>query len=186
MDLASQHPSLQNGTLDYAFSRYLVYALTCWPAYIQTVHSLLKPGAWAEIQDGKLKTFSCRTREPANLEWENALHDADRDIGLDPDIGGKLEGLLKETGFENVKAWEYEVPLCTWEGMGAGMEEVGRFYEEAMPVLLGSLMRTRLAGRIGEERIEKYVGEMRKDFGSGEGYYIKFVVVVGQKGTNSE
>jgi SAM-dependent methyltransferase len=183
MDLANQHLELENGSFDYVFSRYLVYALTCWPEYVKTAYDLLKPGAWVEIQDGKLKTMLRRTGKEADLEWETALHDADRGMGLDPDIGGRLEGLVRETGFENVGVWEYEVPLSTWEGMDPGMEEVGRFYEKAMPVLLGTLMRTRLAGRVSEDRIERYIEQMRKDFGSGEGYYIKFFVVVGQKGS---
>lgn len=103
MDLASQHGELGNGSFDYVFSRYLVYALTCWPEYIQTCFELLKPGAWIEIQDGKLTTMSHRSGKEAGLEWEMALHDADRAMGLDPDIGGKLAGLLKKTGFAKVK-----------------------------------------------------------------------------------
>jgi SAM-dependent methyltransferase len=183
MDLASKHGELQNGTFDYVFSRYLVYALTCWPEYLRTCFELLKPGAWVEIQDGKLTTMARRTGKEAGLEWEGALHDADRAMGLDPDVGGKLEGLLKKMGFVNVNVWEYEVPISAWEGMDPGMEEVGRFYEKAMTVLLGSLMRTRLAGRVREETLEKYIEQMKKDFASGEGYYVKFFVVVGRKGS---
>ncbi|KAE9970591.1 hypothetical protein EG327_010226 [Venturia inaequalis] len=181
MDLANKHEELGKQSFDYVFSRYLVYALTCWPEYIKKTWDLLKPGAWVEIQDGMLTTMSAQTKNAANLEWEAKLHQADRGLGLDPDIGGELERLVQAAGFVNVRAWEYDVPISTWEGMDEGLREVGEFYQKAMPVLLGSLMRTRLEGRVEGVKIEKYLEEMRRDFEGGEGFYVRFFVVIGQK-----
>lgn len=81
----------------------------------------------------------------------------------------------------NVRAWEYDVPISTWEGMDEGLREVGEFYQKAMPVLLGILMRTRLEGRVEGVKMEMYLEEMRRDFEGGEGFYVRFFVVIGQK-----
>ena len=46
--------------------------------------------------------------------WIDALLDASRKIGRDPRPGPKLEGWMKDAGFENVTHQMFPLPIGIW------------------------------------------------------------------------
>ncbi|USW55037.1 Putative S-adenosyl-L-methionine-dependent methyltransferase, Methyltransferase domain 25 [Septoria linicola] len=51
-DLAGQSDGmLAWGTFDYVFSRFLIFAITDWPAHVERLMRLLRVGDWLEMQD---------------------------------------------------------------------------------------------------------------------------------------
>lgn len=76
-----------------------------------------KPGGWAEFQDVDLAYYSedGSLKEELSLsKWITALVDAAYGFGRDPRPGSKLEGWMKDAGFENVQHEKLRLPIGPW------------------------------------------------------------------------
>ena len=76
-----------------------------------------KPGGWVEYIDLDLE---CRspddsvTREHASKHFNELFLAASRKSGMEPCPGPRLEGWLKDAGFEGVTAERHVLPVGTW------------------------------------------------------------------------
>lgn len=75
------------------------------------------PGGYTEFQEYSLKIYSedgSLTPEHAEYRWNQLGCDACEDFGKDPYPGGKLEGYMKEAGFEDVYDERFRMPVGPW------------------------------------------------------------------------
>ena len=76
-----------------------------------------KPGGWVECIDLDLEWRSpdgSLTKKHSSKYFNEMFILASREDGLDPCPGPLLEKMLKDTGFENVKAEKHVWPVGTW------------------------------------------------------------------------
>ena len=76
-----------------------------------------KPGGWAEFQDFDLTYYSedGSLKEDLSIsKWITTLIDAAYGFGRDPCPGSKLEGWMKDAGFENVQHEKFRLPIGPW------------------------------------------------------------------------
>ena len=97
MELTKANDSrLAAGTFDYIFSRLLLFGMTDWPGYVKTVHSLLQPGGWAELQDFDLTIFDSSGKRLVDEWWYYPYFVEDcRAIGLDLQAGSNLAAHMR-------------------------------------------------------------------------------------------
>jgi len=79
--------------------------------------SNLSPGGWAEFQDYDFNFYSqdgtLKPDNPAKVWCDKLLEVADR-IGRTACPGSRLEGWVKDAGFENVAVKKFKFPLGMW------------------------------------------------------------------------
>ena len=76
-----------------------------------------KPGGWAEFQDFDLEYYSedgSLKEDQSISKWITTLIDAAYGFGRDPRPGSKLEGWMKDAGFENVHHEKFRLPIGPW------------------------------------------------------------------------
>ena len=77
----------------------------------------LEPGGWCEFQDFDLQYYSedgsLKPEDPL-LFWISTLLDAAQQLGRDCNPGSKLEGWVKNAGFENIVHKRHKIPIGTW------------------------------------------------------------------------
>lgn len=102
---------------DYIHIRYLAAAIVDWPKLMRQVYDATEPGGWAEFQDFDLRYYS----EDGSLkeghkvqQWITTLLKAAEDFGRDPSPGAKLEGYMRDAGFEDVHQEKYRMPIGPW------------------------------------------------------------------------
>lgn len=117
--LAAGDPRLELASFDYIFIRMAICWVTDWPSHINRIQSLLKPGAWVELQDVSLPIhFSGTDPHPVDTDWEWVK--VVRNVCLkntDCASGINLESRMNEGGFSDVRSVEY--PFCVsnpWPG----------------------------------------------------------------------
>lgn len=92
-------------------------AIVSWPTLMSQAFTFTKPGGYAEFQDFELTYYSedgSLGPERAISKWANTLLKASRDFGRDPCPGTKLEGWMREAGFEGLVAQKYRIPIGPW------------------------------------------------------------------------
>ena len=97
--------------------RYLAAAIADWPKLMRQALENTKPGGWAEFQDFDVHYYSedgSLKEEHHMVKWINILLDAAYAFGRDPCPGPKLEGRMKDAGFENVHHDSFRVPIGPW------------------------------------------------------------------------
>ena len=81
------------------------------------LNSNLEPGGWAEFQDFDLQYYSddgsLKPEDPL-LFWISTLLDAARQLKRDPNPGSKLDGWVKDAGFQNVVHKKFKIPIGPW------------------------------------------------------------------------
>ncbi|KAL8723937.1 MAG: hypothetical protein Q9166_008213 [cf. Caloplaca sp. 2 TL-2023] len=112
--LMNEDPSLQSNSLDYVFSRLLVFGMTDWQGYINDVASLLKPGAYTEMQDLELKVYLYGTLCSDTWPWMVALRKQAAEKGWDFDCGRNIKKYMEKAGLVVVEQKRYRLPLGTW------------------------------------------------------------------------
>lgn len=76
-----------------------------------------KPGGWAEFQDFDTTYYSedgSLKEEHSSFKWITTLLEGVRSFGRDPCPGLKLEGLMKDAGFEGVQHEKFRMPIGPW------------------------------------------------------------------------
>lgn len=165
----------------YVFSRMLFLGVSGWPAYTSLLYNLLEPGGWAEIQEvnfGSLLTAS-GTIISHSWRWLNAMRDSLASKGLDINAAEKIEGMMKEAGFVDVrvKVYNWSWSRETWDGYEES-NGIGRYSVNVLREDIGR-MKEKLWDAGTEE--EMYA-EMREGMGSlGKGSHMRYYAVCGRK-----
>lgn len=116
VDDAEEPWTFQEG-FDFIHARYLASAIVDWPKLIRQAFDHTKPGGWAEFQDFDLTYYSedGSLREDQNIsKWYTTLLNAISEFGRDPCPGPKLEGWMKDAGFEGVQHEKLRLPIGPW------------------------------------------------------------------------
>ncbi|KAF6828302.1 umta methyltransferase family protein [Colletotrichum plurivorum] len=77
----------------------------------------LAPGCWVEFQDSSIEYYSddgTLTEDHAMRKWNKTLISALESMGREPSPGPKLEGWVREAGFQGVQHSRYKIPLGPW------------------------------------------------------------------------
>lgn len=111
--MAGKDERLKFGSMDLVYSRLLLCDMTDWPGYVCDMHTMLKPGGWAEFGDCVEDVFYADDRCQPSEEWEwlRAIRKGGLQKGLDLDCGSNIPGHIERAGFVDVQRWEYRVPL---------------------------------------------------------------------------
>ena len=102
---------------DFVHARYLAAAIADWPQLMRQAFENTKPGGWAEFQDFDLTYYSedgSLKEDQSISKWITTLIDAAYGFGRDPCPGSKLEGWMKDAGFENVQHEKFRLPIGPW------------------------------------------------------------------------
>lgn len=79
--------------------------------------SNLNPGGWCEFQDFDLTYYSddgSLTPDDPLKVWHQTLIDAAASLGRDPNPGSKLEGWVRDAGFDKIVHAKYKIPIGPW------------------------------------------------------------------------
>lgn len=178
--LAREHPTLTQGNFDYIFSRMLVAGMTDWPGYIAQAKALLAPGGYLELQDLDLTMFDGDGQKITNPVREEQELILDRERGLDCRVGRKLEGYVRDAGFEDVQTTKYRWMYGGWEGHPetAALARYATTY--IGDVMAESWIKT-VGPRKTQAEIESAVPQLRDAFAWQDGKHHDFYVVRGRK-----
>ncbi|KAL9128176.1 MAG: hypothetical protein Q9175_007584, partial [Cornicularia normoerica] len=102
---------------DFVHVRYLAAAIEDWPKLMRQTFQHTKPGGWAEFQDFDLTYYSedgSLKEEQQISKWITTLIAAAHRFGRDPCPGSKLEGWMKDAGYENVQHEKFRLPIGPW------------------------------------------------------------------------
>ena len=113
----AEEPWTFNEGFDFVHMRYLAAAIADWPKLMRQAFEHTKPGGWAEFHDFDVDYYSddgSLTEEHSEQKWINHLLGAARGFGRDPCPGPKLEGWMKDAGFEGVRQEKYRLPVGPW------------------------------------------------------------------------
>ncbi|KAH0427968.1 hypothetical protein CcaCcLH18_09327 [Colletotrichum camelliae] len=106
-----------NRKYDYIMCRYMAASIADWPRLVQNIYDHLNPGGFAEFQEMDTEFYSddCTyTTAHATWTWNQAFASACRNMGRDPSPAAKIEGYVKEVGFNSVYARQYKCPIGPW------------------------------------------------------------------------
>lgn len=104
-------------SFDYLYSRMLVCGMTDWRGYIAQAKELVKPGGWVELQELEAIFYDHdRQRIDEDWTWHKDIFAGARKVGLEMDVGRKLEGYLKDAGFVDVESRFYRWMYGKWPG----------------------------------------------------------------------
>ncbi|KAF5499741.1 putative methyltransferase tdiE [Colletotrichum fructicola] len=81
------------------------------------LRSHLNPGGWVEFQDTSIEYYSddgTLTEEHFFRQWSKTLVEAIASIGREPSPGPKLEGWIRNTGFQRINHSKIKIPLAPW------------------------------------------------------------------------
>ncbi|KAF4411573.1 putative methyltransferase tdiE [Colletotrichum fructicola] len=81
------------------------------------LRSHLNPGGWVEFQDTSIEYYSddgTLTEEHFFRQWNKTLVEAIASIGREPSPGPKLEGWIRNTGFQRINHSKIKIPLAPW------------------------------------------------------------------------
>ncbi|KAF6802823.1 umta methyltransferase family protein, partial [Colletotrichum musicola] len=112
-----ESPWLGDRKYDYVFVRYLAACIADWPKLMKSVYDNLAPGGWVEFQDSSIEYYSddgTLTDDHAMRKWNKTLIGALESMGREPSPGPKLEGWVREAGFQRVQHSWYKIPLGPW------------------------------------------------------------------------
>ncbi|KAH7311473.1 methyltransferase domain-containing protein [Stachybotrys elegans] len=181
-----ESPWLYNEPFDYIFSRYMAGSILNWPTYINNIYDNLAPGGWAEFQDYDGK-YHCDdgslTDEHSTKIWIDGLHEAGLKLGRDPRPGGKIEGWVKDAGFQNVVHQRYKFPIGPW-AKDPQLKTVGMWNIAQVLEGLEAFSLRLYCDVLGwdEKEVVVLLAKVRKELTSGKLHcYVNFHVVYGQR-----
>ena len=114
--------TLRRGSFDYVFARYLVMAVSNWPAFISACAALLAPGGWLEVQEGSSFEWynAASPMIPLNsspsypLEWSETVVCESAKKGYDFHIGKNLHLHMLKHGLNKVTSEYYPLWMYPW------------------------------------------------------------------------
>ncbi|KAL8838512.1 MAG: hypothetical protein Q9176_005064 [Flavoplaca citrina] len=181
--LIGSHPRLVDGSTDFVFSRLLVLGITDWQGYVKDITTIVRPGAWVEMQDLAIKLYLYGSHCSGDWEWMKAIYAAAEKKGWDLQCGTNIKGYMEEAGLEDVVVKEYRLPFGTWlaeekpETRRIGKHaarEYGTLYYHAIPKMLQGMDYT-------QEQLERFQTSCLKDMAGREGLEFRYYVTIGRK-----
>ena len=199
--LQGSDPRIPIGSADFVFNRALLYAITDWPTYVESVFHMLKPGSYAEMHDVEDNFWYGYPSEPMaptpvptavperrdKWRWLSLYRYGAAAQGLDLDAGPNIATYMRNAGFVDVKSTRYYMPFYheypthhvvggnEHADLGVGDPD-GMFYH-AIPKMVEGL-------DLGEERdkvIEEMKSEMLECVKEEHGKHNAFWVTTGRK-----
>ncbi|OCK77679.1 S-adenosyl-L-methionine-dependent methyltransferase [Lepidopterella palustris CBS 459.81] len=152
---------------DYIHCRYLAGALKDWPRLMQQAYKFTKPGGWVEFQDFDMIFYTANgefTRGCALDRWTRGVIEGIQKFGLEPEPGPKLEGWVKDAGFENVHHRLLPIPVGQWP-KDKKLKEIGALdLVQFLDGLEGITLRVfTIARGWSAEEIQVFLADVRKD-----------------------
>lgn len=121
-----------SGKFDYIHCRYMIGSIRDWPRLVRQAFEFTKPGGWVEFTDydtvfytstgGNWKTDGSEPIE----RWSKTLAEGMNKFGMDANPGPRLEGWVREAGFEDVQTTVLPYPVGTWP-KDKRMKEIGAY-----------------------------------------------------------
>ncbi|TID06960.1 putative methyltransferase tdiE [Colletotrichum higginsianum] len=108
---------LDDRKYDFILCRYMVGAIQDWPKLVKNIFDNLNPGGWAEFMDVSGEYYSddgTLTEEHATRKWNMTLLDGIVKMGRESRTGPKLEGWVRDAGFENMFHKKMKLPIGPW------------------------------------------------------------------------
>lgn len=102
---------------DFIHVRYMAATVIDWPKLVDQTFKFVNPGGWTEIQDFDITYYSEDGTLPddrAISKWIKTLLKAIDDFGRDTNPGHKLEGYMRDSGYEGIVAQKFRIPIGPW------------------------------------------------------------------------
>ncbi|KAH9231555.1 hypothetical protein K456DRAFT_1751397 [Colletotrichum gloeosporioides 23] len=112
-----ESPWLGDRKYDFIVCRWMMGSIKDWPKLVKSIYENLNPGGWAEFLEPSGDYFSddgTWTKDHATYKWNKSLLDGIASTGRESRPGAKLEGWVRDAGFENMTYKKCKVPLGTW------------------------------------------------------------------------
>ncbi|KAK2751253.1 umta methyltransferase family protein [Colletotrichum kahawae] len=112
-----ESPWVGDKKYDYIFCRCMAACITDWPRLVRKIYDNLNPGGWVEFQDADFNYYSddaTLTEEHQFKEWSKSLLSALESVGRDACPGPKLQGWVKDAGFQEISHTRPKVPVGPW------------------------------------------------------------------------
>jgi len=170
---------------DYIHSRFMAGAISDWSKLIKNCFDNLEPGGIAEFQDGDFLSYSDDDTINGTdfLEWNKKIVEAADTVGRTLLVGSKLEGWLREAGFEDIHHEKIRLPVGIWP-KDKKLKQVGAFNHVQLKDGLEGFslaLYTRVLGWRPEE-VQALVAKVRKDLDDPKMHAVTdFHVVWGRK-----
>ena len=88
-----------------------------WQKFVDQAFKFTKPGGWGEFQDFDINYYAedgTMGEELATSKWITTLLPAVADFGRDPNPGHKLEGMMRQAGYEGIVSQKFRIPIGPW------------------------------------------------------------------------
>ncbi|TEA10582.1 Secondary metabolism regulator laeA [Colletotrichum sidae] len=178
---------LDDRKYDFILCRYMVGSIADWPKLVKNIYDNLNPGGWAEFVDMSGEYYSddgTLTENHATRKWNKTLVDAIASIGRESRPGPKLEGWVREAGYQNMVHQKFKVPIGPW-AKDEFHKDVGWMnLKQVLQGLEGFTMRI-FTGVLGwsREEVEVQLIDVRKELKAVHTFHALFDVhvVYGQK-----
>ena len=124
-----ESPWAYDGQFDFVFSRYMCTSLLNWPGLVNQAFKHIRPGGFVEFQDFDMLFYSedGTLKESSNAsKWIQMIVGANRHAGREPSPGPKLEGWMRDAGFEDIVSHKFKIPIGPW-AKDKLQKEVGLF-----------------------------------------------------------
>ncbi|KAK1960019.1 methyltransferase domain-containing protein [Colletotrichum sublineola] len=166
----AEEPWTYSQPFDYIHSRLMTGSFSSWEKYIKRCFDNLAPGGYLELNEGDAIPRSddgTLTKDTALMKAVTLWSEALAIIGSPFQDISRLEGVMKDTGFEDVQVKRFKWPSNTWP-KDPKYKELGMWnYENLSPNWEGFLMAplTRALDWTKEEVLVLAM-EVRKDCGN--------------------
>jgi hypothetical protein len=152
---------------DFIHSRYLAGSIKNWPKLMSQAFKFTKPGGWVEFRDFDVKFYTTNGEFTPGCpldRWADELVEGIKKFELEPEPGPKLEGWVRDAGFENIHHRLLPFPVGQWP-KDKKLKEIGAFNQiQFVDNLEGISLRVFTAG-LGwsSEEVQVFLVDVRKD-----------------------
>lgn len=181
---------LRRGSFDYVFARYLVMAVSNWPAFISACVALLAPGGWLEVQEGLYfewyvaasPTIPLNNSSSYHWDWTNTVLSESAKKGYDFHIGKNLHLHMLGNGLNTVTSEYYPLCMYPWPARPE-TTRMGRYMTAYGPSGISAFMSMFTLSHPEQQREEwrRQIEEMFHLQTAGEGLHWRFYAVCGRK-----
>jgi hypothetical protein len=153
-------------SIDFVHVRNMVGSIRDWKGLFSEALEHLKPGGTIEVTDIRTR-FECldgtfEERGKSCKEWADTFHEIAGGMGMDFDPTPKVEGWLREVGFENLRVVERVIPVGSWP-KNRRLKVLGAYYLSHMLDGGESSIRPRISRMGGADGQSSRNGELFND-----------------------
>ncbi|KAI8882825.1 S-adenosyl-L-methionine-dependent methyltransferase [Backusella circina FSU 941] len=137
---------IPDNSIDIIYQRDAIDKIpkTEWPRLLEQFKRVAKQGAYIELVEYKFIISDPGPALALMNEWHNIISAS---IGVDPNQADYLEPLLRNSGFEDVKAKKISIPVGEWP-TDKGEREKGFLYKQVIQTMFKS-MRSSWVSELG-------------------------------------